>query len=196
MKRLACLARPWPRLWQFAGDCRGLSAIEFAMLLPILITLFFGTIELSSGLAISRKVTLTAHTVADLASQLTTVKPSDSTDMLAASSSIMWPYVNNPVTANDLAKSLKIVLSCVDIDVNGNATIAWSDTLNGTAHGKGSATTVPAALINKNTHTGLLWGEVSTTYTPTFATNLVGTMTLRDQFYMAPRKQMICPTHT
>ncbi len=166
------------------------------MLLPILITLFFGTMELSTGLAISRKITLTSHTVADLASQLTTVKPSDSTDMLAASSSIMWPFVSNPATANDQAQNLKIILSCVNIDVNGNATIAWSDASTGAAHAKGSATTVPAALKIQNTHTGLLWGEASASYTPTFATNLMGTMTLSDQFYMAPRKQMTCPAHT
>ncbi len=196
MKGLACHNPFLLRLSRFVADCRGVAAIEFVWVLPIMIPLLFGTVELSTGIAISRKITLTAHTVADLASQLTTVAASDSSDMLAASSVIMWPYANNPAAANDQAKNVKIVLSCIDIDANGNATIAWSDTLNGTALSKGSGVSVPSALIVKNTHSGLLWGQVSATYTPTFATNLVGTMNLSDQFYLAPRKQMTCPTHT
>jgi Flp pilus assembly protein TadG len=195
MRGLVSLPRSWPRLSLFASDCGGVSAIEFAMLLPIMITLFFGTIELSSGIAISRKLTLTAHTVADLASQLTDgTVDANSSDTLAASSTIMWPYANSPATADDQAKNLKIVLSCIDIDSNGTATITWSYTLNGTALGKGSAVSVPSALNIKNT--GLIWGQASASYTPIFASNLVGTMNLADQFYLAPRKQMVCPKAT
>ena len=38
------------------GDRRGLAAIEFAMLVPIMLVMFFGTVELSSGVAVDRKV--------------------------------------------------------------------------------------------------------------------------------------------
>src|SRR5436189_1298081 len=51
-------------------DQAGVSAVEFAMLLPLMLTLYLGAVEISQGVAIDRKVTLTAHTVADLASQV------------------------------------------------------------------------------------------------------------------------------
>ena len=54
---------------RFGGDERGISAVEFALLLPLMVTLYLGTVEVSQGVAIDRKVTLTARTVADLASQ-------------------------------------------------------------------------------------------------------------------------------
>lgn len=193
MTTMPRLIRAWLPVSRFAADHYGVSAIEFAMLLPIMITLFFGTIEVSSGLAISRKVTLTAHTVADLASQPTSLTAADVTDILNASSAIMAPFASNPPAANDQARNLKIVLTCISIDANGIATVAWSDALNGTPLGKNSGVSLPSALKNKNS--GMLWGQVTTTYTPTFASNLIGVTTITDQAYLAPRKQMTCPTH-
>ena len=50
-------------------DCRGVAAIEFAMIVPIMLVMFFGTVEFSSGVAVDRKVTLMARTLSDLTSQ-------------------------------------------------------------------------------------------------------------------------------
>ena len=49
----------------------GFAAVEFAMILPILLVLFFGTVEISNAVAVYRKVTLMAHTLSDLTSQST-----------------------------------------------------------------------------------------------------------------------------
>ena len=54
-------------------DRRGLAAIEFAMIVPIMLVMFFGTVELSSGVAVDRKVTLVARTLSDLTSQSSSV---------------------------------------------------------------------------------------------------------------------------
>ena len=52
------------KLGGLAGDERGVSAIEFAMMLPLMLTLYLGAVELSQGVGAERKVTLTARTVA------------------------------------------------------------------------------------------------------------------------------------
>ena len=39
------------RLVRFARDRRGVSAVEFAMLLPLMLTLYLGTVEISQGVA-------------------------------------------------------------------------------------------------------------------------------------------------
>ena len=51
------------------NDGRGVAAIEFAMIVPIMLVMFFGTVEFSSGVAVNRKVTLMAQTFSDLVSR-------------------------------------------------------------------------------------------------------------------------------
>ena len=73
MKFMPSRVRLSQRLACFAQDRRGTSAVEFAMLLPLLLTLYLGTFEISQGIGINRKVTLTTRTVADLASQVSSI---------------------------------------------------------------------------------------------------------------------------
>ena len=49
-----------------ARDRRGLAAVEFALIVPLMLVLFYGTLEFSSGVAVDRKVTLVARTLSDL----------------------------------------------------------------------------------------------------------------------------------
>ena len=160
----------------FAQDRRGVSAVEFAMLLPLMITLYLGSVEISQGVGIDRKVTLTSRTVADLASQVSDISNTDMTNLLNASSSVVAPY--------DVSK-LKVTVSAVKIDANGTAKICWSDTLNGTKRASGSTVTLPAALNIANTT--LIWSEASYAYKPTIGYVVTGTLTLSDQIYMRPR---------
>ena len=157
-------------------DQRGVSAVEFAMLLPLMVTLYLGAVEVSQGVAINRKVTLTARTVADLASQASSLSVSDMTNLLNASSSVVTPYD---------ASKLKVVVSQVKIDSNGAATIDWSATFQGSARGKGSSVSVPTALKVNDSY--LIWGEVEYLYTPTIGYVVTGSLNLKDQIYMRPR---------
>jgi Flp pilus assembly protein TadG len=176
MKMLSVFTGLSWRLGALRRDQRGVSAVEFAMLLPLMVTLYLGVVEVSQGVAINRKVTLTARTIADLASQASSLSATDMTNLLNASASVVTPY--------DVSK-LKVVISQVKIDSNGNARVDWSDTLNGTKHGKGSAVTLPTALKVNDSY--LIWSEVSYNYTPTIGYVVTGSMNLKDQIYMRPR---------
>ena len=161
---------------RFARDKRGLSAIEFAMLLPLMVTLYLGGVEISQGVSIDRKVTLIARTVADLTAQASKVTNADMTNILDASTAVMQPYVTGP---------LKLTVSSVVIDANGIAKIAWSDTRGGTARSVGSIVSIPAALVVPNT--SLIWGEAAYAYQPTVGYVVTGTLNLSDQMFMRPR---------
>jgi Flp pilus assembly protein TadG len=165
------------KLGGLAGDERGVSAIEFAMLLPLMLTLYLGAVELSQGVGADRKVTLTARTIADLVSQTASINNADMTNSLNAATAVMAPF---PVS------NLKVTVSSIKIDATGKATIDWSDTLNGTAHGKDSSVTLPAALVVPNT--SLIWSEVQYSYKPAIGYVISGTLTLKDQSYMTPRQ--------
>lgn len=164
------------RLRRLVGDERGVSAVEFAMLLPLMLTLYLGAVEVSQGIGADRKVTLTARTISDLVSQVTSINNTDMTNALNAASAVMAPF---PTT------NLKVTVSSVKIDANGKATVDWSDALNGTARAKGSTVTLPAALNVANT--SLIWSEVQYTYKPVVGYVVTGTLSLKDQIYMRPR---------
>ena len=169
-------------LRRFARDRRGVSAVEFALLAPLMIGLYLGCAEISDGVAVDRKVSLSAATLANLASQVTTISSSDMTNMLNATSAIISPYSPG---------KLKATLSCLKIDATGKATVAWSATLNGTMRATGSTVTIPSALAVPSSQ--LLFGEVSYAYTPTVGYTITGTLNLSDQMYMAPR--ITAPTY-
>src|ERR1051325_11821548 len=76
-------------LRRFQDDKRGVSAVEFAMLLPLMVTLYIGGVEVSSAIAVDRKVTLVARTVGDLVAQSTSVNATDMTNILNAASSVV-----------------------------------------------------------------------------------------------------------
>jgi Flp pilus assembly protein TadG len=157
-------------------DERGISAVEFAMLLPLMVTLYLGTVEISQAVGIDRKVTLTSRTVADLASQVKTIKDAEMTSLLSASAAVIAPYDKN---------QLKVTVSQVYVDANGTATVKWSDTLGGTKRAVDSTVTLPSALNIAGTY--LIWGEVAYTYKPTIGYVVTGTLNLSDQIFMAPR---------
>ena len=165
------------QLRRFFGDIRGVSAIEFAMLLPLMMTLFLGSVEATQGIATKRKVTLTAHALADLASQYTDITNLDISNILSAGSAIIAPYP---------AINLQEVLSEISINAHGQAAVVWSDTLNGTALTVGQIINIPAALVVPNSY--LLLAQVFYNYKPTYAYIVTGTLELGDQFYAMPRQ--------
>ena len=71
------------------------------------------------------------------------------------------------------------------IDAKQSATVAWSDTLNGSKRAVGSAVSLPAAL--KVANTNLIWGEVSYSYKPMIGYVITGTIDMADQIFMRPR---------
>jgi Flp pilus assembly protein TadG len=159
------------KLGGLASDKSGIAAVEFAML-----SLWLGAVELSQGIAADRKVTLTARTISDLVSQVTSTSTSDIANSLSAATAVMAPFPTG---------NLKATVSSVVIDANSKATVAWSCTYNGTARAKNSAVTLPAALLVANT--SLIWSEVQYSYTPTIGYIVTGTLVLKDQIYMRPR---------
>lgn len=166
-------------LGRFGGDRRGVSAVEFALLAPVMITFYLGCVEISDGIAVDRKVSLSAAALANLAAQTTSISTTDMTNMLDATSTIIAPYD---------ASKLKITVSCLSIDANKNATVKWSATRNGTARSTGSTYTFDSSTSALDVaNTQLVLAEASYAYTPIVGTSISGTLTLSDRMFMSPR---------
>jgi Flp pilus assembly protein TadG len=162
---------------RFARERRGVAAVEFAMLLPVMMTLYLGSVEASQGIAAQRKVTLAAHALADLATQYTDITNADMSNILAAGPAIIVPYS---------ATKLQEVVSEVSINAAGQASVVWSDTLGGTALTVGQVVTVPSSLAVPNTY--LIVAQVQYNYNPTYGYVMHSTLTLSDESYMLPRQ--------
>ncbi len=169
------------------NDRRGIAAIEFAMIVPIMLVMFFGTVEFSSGVASDRKVTLTARTLSDLTSQSISVSDNDLANFFAAAGAIMTPYV--PPIYNQT----KAVISELYVDPNTlQARVQWSKSYQGgTVRVVGSTVaSVPTALLVGNTY--LIFSEVSYLYTPAVGYVMAKAgINLSDVAYTRPR-QTVC----
>jgi len=163
-------------LRRFAGDRRGLSAVEFAIVLPFMLTLYAGSVEFGEGLSIDYKATLAARTVADIASQYTSIDAPTMTSILGAASTVVAPYS---------AANMTVIVSEVTTDAKGNGTITWSAAQNGNAHKVGQAVTLPADLQIPSI--SLLWGEVTYPYTPPIGYVATGTISMYQSEYFYPR---------
>lgn len=165
--------------FRFWTDARGLGAVEFALIVPIMISLYLGAVEFGHALTIDRRVTAIASATADLVAQAEQVEASDILDIFEASSSIILPYSKTP---------LSIVLTSVVADADGVTTVAWSDALNGAAHPVGSGFTVPTGLVQPLG--SVIVAEVSYVYTPTVGQYLTGGITMQETFYLKPRRSV------
>jgi Flp pilus assembly protein TadG len=166
-------------------DCRGIAATEFAVIVPIMLVMFFGTVEFSSGVAVDRKVTLVARTLSDLTSQSISVSDADLAGFFAASNAILTPYSSTPTNAT---------ITELHIDATTLAArVQWS---KGTApRTVGSTVSIPPALAVADTY--LIYSEVSYLYTPTIGYVMAKAgVNLSDTSYTRPRQSncVIYPT--
>jgi len=169
MKSLGVLRR-------FSRDRGGVSAVEFAFVLPVMLTLYLGAVEVGDGFAIRFKTTLAARTVTDLASQYISINNAAMSSILNATTTVFAPYS---------ASNIIVRLSEISTDANSNATVTWSDSLNGTAYTVGSSFTLPSNLRQPNIT--ILYGEVTYPYTPALGYVLTGTINIYQTMYFYPR---------
>jgi Flp pilus assembly protein TadG len=175
---------PW--LFRVLPDRRGVSAVEFALIAPVLIGFYVGAIEIGDALTIHRRTSAVASVAADLTAQVKTVANADLADITAAATSILYPYVPPNFPAP------KIVLTSVVADANNTTKVCWSYATNGgSARGTNSVVSLPPGLTQANS--SVIMAEVTYAYTPLL--NLTGyanpgAFTMSRTFYARPRKSL------
>ena len=167
-------------------DRRGVSAIEFALIAPILILLYVGVAEIGNALTIFRRTSTVAMTASDLTAQVKKVSTNDLKDIVAASSSILAPYGSTSPTP------LKIVISSVVADQNNKTTVAWSYASSGTsAKSEKSDYPVPAGLTEPNS--SVIVAEITYAFTPLLGLTEIFSpepFEIKRKFYSRPRRSL------
>jgi len=161
---------------RFAADRRGVAAVEFAAILPFLVLLAIGTVEIADGVTAKMKLTHVVSSLGDLVAQSKVITNTDMGNIMKASSVIIEPFDQN---------QLKVIVSGVSIDANAIAKVSWSD-----GHGTDPlqiGATYPLPPDLKVANTFLVVAEGTYGFTPVVARFLTGEITLRDTFYLMPR---------
>lgn len=176
------------RFRKFRGDRSGLAAVEFALILPVMITMFFGVVELSLALSCRADVVNVASTTADLVAQSSSISASDIKNVFKAANAILYPY--DPAPAQITVTSVVYDTGTKSLTV-GN--VAWSQTQGGTK--RSGTVTLPAGLLVANQ--SVIMAEITYPYTsPT--THFVSGQIWQNTFYTKPRRvpTISCPDCT
>ncbi|MGL4288509.1 MAG: TadE/TadG family type IV pilus assembly protein [Phreatobacter sp.] len=164
-------------------DTRGVSAIEFGLVVTLMVPLLFGLAETTQALQINRKVSIAARALADLASQTATIADADMKNIKDAASDVLAPF---PVA------NARVTLTGIKIDDKGKATVGWSEVRSGASdvggYACGATMTVPADLMPALGKTGfLVLAEVTYNYRPALPWFMPASVVLSDRLYAGPR---------
>lgn len=171
---------------RFLRDRRAATAVEFAVIVPLALLLLIGEYTLTDAMSTQRKVTITAHTIADLVARQSSVDATLMSEILNASAQIVSPY--------NMANT-SVVVAELTTDGTGNTTVTWSQAVNGAALTQGSPFTLPdsvkqAVLSEQGTPpvpVSLIYANASFKYTPVLKSNLFGPMVFSSSYYENPR---------
>lgn len=162
----------------FLKDRRGVSAVEFALIAPILIMTYLALAELTLGMMASRKTSHLAATIGDLAAQSESLSNANITDLWAIGTSMLQPFT--PGT------DLKMRLTCVTMNAQNQAIVNWSDTQNMTKYTTGAViTSITTAQIAPGE--SLMMTEVEYDYDSPIGNFLPGETKFKDTFFHHPR---------
>jgi Flp pilus assembly protein TadG len=164
-------------LRRFGSSTRGVAAIEFAAILPVLAVIFLATFDGGRAIATYMKVRAATYALASITNQYSTIASTDMSSILGASSVIMAPYNSTtPV----------VTVSQIEITSATAATVEWSASQGGTA--RTVVPSLPSAFTTSSTYpVYLIFAEVSYAYTPLFGFFGSGGITFRDNLYTTPR---------
>lgn len=182
---------------RWRSDARGMAAVEFAMIAPIMGIMFIGAVELSQAITVDRRVTQVASSTADLVARSEKqIAQSEIQDIMKVGGYLLEPYSQTPLT---------IVLRNVTSSPT-NATIAkqsWTCTYNGatksqTCQCSNASFSLPANLVTTND--SVVVSEVTYNYKPLvfdyFLKRMLsssgdgqGAYSLKDTIYLKPRSQ-------
>lgn len=165
------------RIRSFRREKRGVAAIEFAMIAPFMIALWLGSLELSQGVSVDRKVSHAASALADLVTQQTSLTGDEMNDIMDATQAIMAPFdVGN----------LSIQIAGVEIDDQGATEVQWSESRNAAAPSVGGTYAIPGPLLIPNSF--LVVANLTYSHTPATMHAITQTIELSDDFYLRPRR--------
>lgn len=182
---MRALLRLKRRLGRFGRAEGGAAAVEFAMVLPIMLLLYIGSIEVTLLISMDRKLQSVTGALGDLVARSdTTILVSTLEDYFTAASGIMTPHAS---------ATLQQTVTQVAVADNGSATVVWSrDFHDGaisptTRYSAGDSFDLPDAMTDIARGDYVIVAEGSYSYAPIYGYAFQQTVDLHRENFFMPR---------
>ena len=182
------------RLRRFGPAREAVAVVEFALVLPIMLTMYIASIELSQAYNMDQRVITIAGAVGDLVSRSNVTKSPITTsslqDYFQAAQAIIAPFPNG---------SLKQVVSVVAVDKTGKiTTVEWSQGNNGgtpqvQCQPYAGTHPIPAAMLSISANSYIVVSEASYVYPPMLGLFFPNSFYLYHQNFYLPRYAVYIP---
>ena len=171
-RRATLLAR------RLARDISGFAAVEFAMIVPVMIIMLLGCVEVSDASTVALRMINISGSVSDMVARCTNINSSDLNDIMRIADELLGKYTRS---------NLYIEVVAVQADANKNLTVAWSyDRNRGQPLAAGSAYNgLPPGLVAANST--LIVATSSYKYRSPVAQYIHGAVSLSHTAYNPPR---------
>jgi Flp pilus assembly protein TadG len=180
-------------LRHFRKSRNGAAALEFALLLPLLITMFFGLVETTLALLCRADVSVMASTACNLISQESAASNTDLSKIYSAAGTILYPHYNPGVIGS--AKPTIRVTSVIYDPISQSTTfgkVAWtctqtgSGTLSPSTRNINDTVTLPQALMTTNGR--VIIAEIAYNYGSRTTKVITDPISMANNFYLKPRR--------
>ena len=159
---------------------RAVAAVEFALVSPLMLALYMGSMEVSQVITVDKKVSTVASSVGDLVARADgSIDATTVDDYINASNVLMSPYP---------ASNLKQRVTSVYVDNSGQTNVEWSISYNGAeVETLDSTFNLPTHIVNLAKNGYVIVSESETGYRPWGGYVIDQDFTLYKVFYHLPR---------
>ncbi|MES1198984.1 MAG: TadE/TadG family type IV pilus assembly protein [Pseudomonadota bacterium] len=162
---------------RFLRNRKGLAAVEFALIAPMMVFLLFGATELIDALDVDQRAQNAASSIADVVSRDTEVSNDEVSGLWSSLDLLMYP---------DSAAAASACITSYSINATGTATAQWHEVHNGFGACPSSDVHLTASM--KQPNSSLIVAEVHYTYTPRLNFVFNGAFTLSHITYRRSRR--------
>lgn len=173
-------------LRRFARDVRGIAAVEFGFIAPIMLVMLLGAVEITRAVSIDRRLSVVTNMVADLVAREEKLTAADVNAIYDIAEMVMAPY-----DASVLKMSVIPVMSSPS---NASNVRVYPATTNRPSYNGGAQ---PARCQSYALMTGLLSTnesviviEATYRFSPMFVDFMMGTMDWKETAIAKPRKSL------
>lgn len=165
---------------RFREDDDGIAAIEFAIIAPVMIGMYFGLAEVASAISMDRRISHSTNVVGDLATQQPELKGDEIEEVLSAALRVMGVHDVDSVSID--------MESFIKPTPTGAPESRGRIRLNS---GAGSLTAFDATTLDSkllNDKSGVVVTRVTYNYTPLKLRYFDSDITLAETFLLKPRR--------
>ncbi|MEM9670537.1 MAG: TadE/TadG family type IV pilus assembly protein [Pseudomonadota bacterium] len=156
----------------------GVSALEFALVAPFMLLVFFGIAELSLLMQGKRGATSAASTMGDIAARSASITDDDMADIFGST---------NVVLQSGGGGQAGMRVSSLIANSQGDVTVAWSDARNMAPLSQGSSVAdLPEGVVQPNG--SIIMSELQYTYEPQVGYFIRDDVQLSERFFLRPRR--------